>query len=274
MGYAVITENDTSQWNDETGAYYHYPSRYNKFLQPGTKVIYYKGRMKDRKFENKRMSPHAHYFGTAIVSGFYKDTKSEKNDFYCEIKDFVPFSKSVPIKIHGEYIEHIPETRRNNYFRDGVRSINKQVYDKIVSTSEIELKNNKIVEYPTNDLNQGLSLALESESFMEGDKKFRYSAYYERNPRLRLIAILIHGYDCQVCNFNFKNFYGEIGEGFIHIHHLKPISNYGKNNKINPKEDLAALCANCHSMVHRYKNKTINIEELKTFIDKQKKSKV
>ena len=54
MKYTIITENDTSQWNDETGAYYHYPSKYQKILQPGAKVIYYKGKMKDKKLAKRK----------------------------------------------------------------------------------------------------------------------------------------------------------------------------------------------------------------------------
>jgi predicted HNH restriction endonuclease len=269
MNYTVITENDSSQWNDETGAIYHYPSRYQKFLQPGTKVIYYKGKMRDKIFLNKRMTTQPHYFGIAEVGKFYKDSNSEKNDFYCQIENFIPFSKSVLIKIADQYVESIPESRKINYFRDGVRPIDKLTFDKIVSHSGIGIET-ELVKYPTNDLKQGLNDALESYELTEGKKKIHYSAYYERNPRLRLLAILTHGYDCQVCNFNFKEFYGEIGEGFIHIHHLKPISSFGKDNKVNPKEDLAALCANCHSMVHRYKNKVVSIEELKNYIENAK----
>ncbi|MFL5754107.1 MAG: HNH endonuclease [Bacteroidia bacterium] len=275
MAYTIITENDTSQWNDETGAIYHYPSRYQKILQPGTKVIYYKGRMRNKIFIKKRMTTDAHYFGTAVVGKFYKDSYSSKDDFYCQIENFIPFSKSVPIKVLNQYIEHIPENRKTNYFRDGVRSINKETFDKIISLSGISIERDekRLVKYPTNDLKQGLEEAYESYELTEGAKKFRYSAYHERNPHLRLLAILIHGYDCQVCKFNFKEFYGEIGEGFIHIHHLKPISSYGKNNKVNPKEDLAALCANCHSMVHRYKNKIVSLEELRLYIGDHKKGK-
>ncbi|MBA3662679.1 MAG: HNH endonuclease [Bacteroidetes bacterium] len=267
MPYAIITENDTSEWNDETGAFYHYPTRYQKFLQPGAKVIYYKGRMKDKSFLKKRLTPDPHYFGTAEVEDYFEDTNSKKKDFYCKIIKFAPFAKSVPLKLNDVYFEIIPDNRKTNYFRDGVRIITKDTFEKILHSAGAEIDNisNKI-EYLTNDLNQGLPLAFESQELYEGAKKFKYSAYYERNPRLRLLAILIHGYDCQVCNFNFKNFYGEIGEGFIHIHHLKPISQFGKDSKINPKEDLAALCANCHSMVHRYKNKVISIQELKEFM--------
>jgi predicted HNH restriction endonuclease len=270
MGYTIITENDSSQWNDETGAVYHYPSRYQKFLKPGTKVIYYKGKMRDKQFLHKRMTAEPHYFGAAEVGDYYKDSNSTKNDFYCTIVNFQPFSKSVPIKINNVFLEVIPENRKSNYWRDGVREINRAIYDSILMQAGIATVPKQANPYQTNDLSQGLEEAYVSYDIEEGNKKMRYSTYYERNPRLRLMAILIHGYDCQVCNFNFKSFYGEIGEGYIHIHHLKPISKYGKNNKVNPKEDLASLCANCHSMVHRYKNKTISISELKAYINKVK----
>ncbi|BAN34920.1 hypothetical protein SCD_n01084 [Sulfuricella denitrificans skB26] len=37
--YTVITENDVSSWEDQTGIAYHFPKRYAKFLQPGAKVV-------------------------------------------------------------------------------------------------------------------------------------------------------------------------------------------------------------------------------------------
>ncbi len=49
--YAVIVENDVSQWDDDTGVLYHFPKRYLKYLQPGTHVIYYKGRIKDKAYQ-------------------------------------------------------------------------------------------------------------------------------------------------------------------------------------------------------------------------------
>lgn len=32
----VIVENDTSQWDDQTGTVYHFPKRYQKWLAQGT----------------------------------------------------------------------------------------------------------------------------------------------------------------------------------------------------------------------------------------------
>ena len=45
-----------------------------------------------------------------------------------------------------------------------------------------------------------------------------------------------------------KDSYGEIGEGFIHVHHIIPVSRLviEKDYKINPIEDLIPVCPNCH----------------------------
>jgi len=48
--HTVITENDESEWGDETGTLYHFPKRYRKNLEPGTRLIYYKGRIKNKVF--------------------------------------------------------------------------------------------------------------------------------------------------------------------------------------------------------------------------------
>jgi putative restriction endonuclease len=58
---AVIVENDESAWDDQTGALYHFPERYLSILQPGERVIYYKGRMRNKRFAPQRLSPDAHY---------------------------------------------------------------------------------------------------------------------------------------------------------------------------------------------------------------------
>jgi 5-methylcytosine-specific restriction protein A len=64
---------------------------------------------------------------------------------------------------------------------------------------------------------------------------------------------------------NFGDVYGEIGKGFIHIHHLIPISEIGTEYKINPITDLIPVCPNCHAMIHRTKQ-PLTIQELKSLI--------
>ncbi|MCY1053301.1 hypothetical protein OWI74_13710, partial [Mammaliicoccus sciuri] len=74
----------------------------------------------------------------------------------------------------------------------------------------------------TNILN--LDNELENIEYVEGKSYVQYGIKYERNQALRNEAIKIHGTTCKVCGFDFKDKYGDLGEGFIEIHHLKPKS--------------------------------------------------
>lgn len=87
----VIVENDTSQWEDETGAVYHFPKRYQTWLTPGAEVLYYKGRIKDKAFASVRLSTDPHYFGTARIGKVYSDRNSDKGDLFALIENFTPF---------------------------------------------------------------------------------------------------------------------------------------------------------------------------------------
>jgi 5-methylcytosine-specific restriction protein A len=74
---------------------------------------------------------------------------------------------------------------------------------------------------------------------------------YERNPEARAKAIQHHGLRCQVCDFDFAKVYGVLGEGFIHVHHIVPLSQIGKSYVVDPVNDLRPVCPNCHAMLHK-----------------------
>ncbi|MGO8469904.1 hypothetical protein AB9F45_35920, partial [Rhizobium leguminosarum] len=46
---------------------------------------------------------------------------------------------------------------------------------------------------------------------------------YERNQDARRACISHFGLSCRVCEVNFGAVYGSLGEGYIHVHHIKPI---------------------------------------------------
>lgn len=59
---------------------------------------------------------------------------------------------------------------------------------------------------------------------------------------------------CEVlgCGFDFGKRYGELGDGYAQVHHLRPlhaVSSKGVKTRLN---DLAVVCANCHAMIHRF----------------------
>lgn len=103
----------------------------------------------------------------------------------------------------------------------------------------------------------------QDEALLEGEGKEITIRNYDRCSRAREACILHHGFNCAVCGFSFKERYGEMGNDYIEVHHLTPISEKGGSYLINPIQDLRPVCANCHRMLHR-RNPVLSIEELRT----------
>jgi hypothetical protein len=73
---------------------------------------------------------------------------------------------------------------------------------------------------------------------------------YERNPIARACCIAHYGASCVVCGLNFGAVYGPLAEGFIHVHHIKPLSAIGVEYEVDPVADLRPVCPNCHAVIH------------------------
>jgi 5-methylcytosine-specific restriction protein A len=101
----------------------------------------------------------------------------------------------------------------------------------------------------------------ETAEYIEGATKKVFVNAYERNPKAREACIKQYGVSCIVCGLNFQTKYGAIGEGFIHVHHLKPIAKHSGVRVVNPDTDLRPVCPNCHAMLH-ISDPPLTIEEL------------
>lgn len=88
----------------------------------------------------------------------------------------------------------------------------------------------------------------------------------QRNRQARQQCLEASGYKCYVCGFDFEKVYGEMGKGFLEVHHIKPLASYDDEHPI-PQSDLCALCSNCHSIIHRKKD-PIDVKELKLIFEK------
>ena len=88
---------------------------------------------------------------------------------------------------------------------------------------------------------------------------------YERNPIARRKCLAHYGSSCVVCGFDFKAMYGQEAEGFIHVHHIRMLSETGKEHEIDPVKDLRPVCPNCHSVIH-LKAPPYSIDELKDML--------
>jgi len=90
---------------------------------------------------------------------------------------------------------------------------------------------------------------------------------YERNRLNREACIEAKGAVCTVCSFNYHSFYGDIGDGYIHVHHIIPVSKLGENYILDPVNDLTPICANCHAMIHK-QDPPYSVDKLKEIIQK------
>jgi len=90
---------------------------------------------------------------------------------------------------------------------------------------------------------------------------------YERNPEARRRCIEYYGTICCVCSFNFEEKFGSVAQGFIHVHHLKPLSEIQKEYEVDPIVDLRPICPNCHAIIH-LGGKTRSIEEIKLWLQR------
>ncbi len=105
-----------------------------------------------------------------------------------------------------------------------------------------------------------------SDEYYEGTVQQVLVNKYERNPIARKKCIEKYGCICQVCGMDFGKVYGELGNGFIHVHHIVPISaQKGEVHKIDPENSLVPVCPNCHAMLHKGK---LSIEELRKILGK------
>jgi 5-methylcytosine-specific restriction protein A len=120
------------------------------------------------------------------------------------------------------------------------------------------------------DISSDIDESEEERFAREGKVTSYYGKRYERKLENRLSAIRIHGLRCSVCGFDFSQAYGARGQGFIEIHHIKPISTFEEEMEVNPKTDLVPVCANCHRMIHRDRDDVMSIEELKKILNLQK----
>jgi 5-methylcytosine-specific restriction protein A len=111
----------------------------------------------------------------------------------------------------------------------------------------------------------------DAESFPEGHVLFGLHRRQERNSdaidKAKAAAKKKQGrLACCICSFDFGATYGELGEGFIEVHHTRPLSELSGESE--PKvADIALVCSNCHRMLHRYRP-WLGIAELKVILAK------
>ena len=118
--------------------------------------------------------------------------------------------------------------------------------------------------------NDGHDELPESETYIEGSVKKVWVNQYERDPIAREKCLEYHGPKCCICNFDFGKHYGDGMEGFIHVHHIRPLADIGKEYQVDPIKDLIPVCPNCHAVIHSRKI-AFSPDEVKNLLDENTK---
>ncbi len=106
----------------------------------------------------------------------------------------------------------------------------------------------------------------EDQTLFEGARYQVTINAYERDPIARQLCIARHGTACMICGFSFGLAYGPVAENFIHVHHLRPLSEIGGEYEVNPIEDLRPVCPNCHAVIHR-RTPAFSIDEVRCYCE-------
>lgn len=167
---------------------------------------------------------------------------------------------------------------------DFTKRLYKETFEKVLETVPEEFENDfyrgyhwncevikRVRKAANHDINWGEETEHEeNEGHADGKKKLYYTTKYERNSKNREAAICIHGTKCMICGFDFWETYGELGKGYIEVHHIKPLSKLEEEVIIDPEKDLICVCSNCHRMLHRFKSYIVSVEDLKQIVEDNK----
>ena len=198
------------------------------------------------------------------ISGHDAEILTGRNDTY--------FSQKVRNLVSHRTLESKGLATYENIGRDGLHKISnngeKYLLDNINNFTFI-IDNNFSENQRKNIIEQDYSGLVIEEGFT------KFSQIKTKLRSRKLVAIAKEHYSqngklfCSACNFNFENFYGDVGRGYIEIHHINPIFARENNfeQSINEALDgVIPVCANCHRIIHRKNDQLLSIPSLQELI--------
>ena len=125
--------------------------------------------------------------------------------------------------------------------------------DELTDIAETIRARYKHITRPASDTDDAKSLD-EDEEFPEGRIIRRLHNMKERSlsaSRKKKAQVLkkTGKLECEVCSFDFAQYYGKEGYGFAECHHVRPLAEL-KGERKTKIDDLAIVCANCHRILH------------------------
>ena len=199
-------------------------------------------------------------YGTQFVK-LLSNSSYEKRKIFINYWEQLEKKFKVEIKINENVVNKEEFSYFNNWQKFYFRITTPMFYD-----YEKEKKKDVVCKYVYIILAMIFSLlSINVIGYEEGKEINEQHLKYERNLINRELCLLANGYRCNVCGFLFEEKYGQIGNDFIEVHHVKPVSMMNENYIVDPIKDLVPLCSNCHSMIHK-NNPPFTVSELQKII--------
>ena len=131
------------------------------------------------------------------------------------------------------------------------------------------------------EVSPGAPLPLQDIIVEEGAEVSRSVRIRRRSRRLREAAVeqfkdMHEGRAfCSACGFDFERVYGNLGQGFIEMHHTVPIREADRQKhslaQALASKRIVPLCSNCHRIVHRNLGQMLSLNELKKILQDQRR---
>jgi putative restriction endonuclease len=176
-------------------------------------------------------------------------------------------------------IKGLPQFDRllTDWLAQGSNELKKILLNHTSDYQDRELINNAFYIAPEPDipLAQEFEFDPNEQSFKEGKAQLRLHLNKERNQYLVKLAKESWRRSsngklrCAACNFSFPETYGQVGDGFVEAHHKAPIATLVSDTVVRIA-DLAPVCSNCHSMLHR-RRPWLTVEQLRDIVAQQNK---
>lgn len=194
--------------------------------------------------------------GTAVV-GWYKDATIYRHEQEFDLASSTHKQNGVDIyriKARKNNVTLLPTIQRSFMIPRAVKGGIGQSNVWFANTKESEKYTAQIFEFIDNyDANETVPDI--DFSALEGNPRLLAHIKRERNQKLvklkkKQVLEQTGSLACEVCAFDFKLVYGELGAEFCEVHHLKKLADAEKQVE-TLLSDLAVICSNCHRIIHR-----------------------
>lgn len=193
---------------------------------------------------------------TAFITKF-EDKRELSSSRKQYIERYIPLSEEGLFGLKGDDIHvNLLEIRELTRFKNPIQFsiFRKASGEKYLSNSYMQyqfvLVKNKSEDWIKRKLSEE---PIEDEYFaLEGERYKGEGIFIRRNRLIVQQAMRQYLPICEACGIEMKNIYGELGNGYIQFHHREPLGELSQP-RYNSYKDLAPLCPNCHTMIHKTK---------------------